>query len=933
MRIIEKIQNSPAFRHLINYLLVFAIIISFGNYAYEGFYAYRQYKTYSWLRENNQVIVYSNELKLHIKSVEASHRNFLITNNSQYSEAFRRNINQAYEVLEKIEVYTLDYTEYQEEVADLRLKTDEWFARLSTTIALRKTMNIDEIIETEKKSNCDLVLSDINILLDELIKKLNNADKNKAEEINHNLLFYISIRIPILVVIFGILIVAIYAIMIVRRSRRKLFDLLLKRNDEFLLNIGETEKRLSESEILFRLVENLKSSINFIKDIANGNYSATIKGMNEKNAHLNKKTLAGELLQMRNILLKAAKEDENRKKEDEKRNWATLGMAKMSELLRQNSTNLHLLADHVIKYVINYLNANQGGIYLLTTNENKNEVLKLEAAYAYDAKKHLVKEYLLGESLVGACAVERQRMIISEIPENYIHISSILGKTAPRNLLLVPLFVGEELVGVIELASFNTFENYQIEFIDNIAQSIASIMISTKINSRTTDLLIKSQEQAEALSAQEEELRQNLEELQATQEEAARKSAELEAVFDVIDETLGAVEFDTSRRITRANYFFVNKLSLKHHETVGKLHEELIEMCSVEVENFDNMWKQLNAGYTLTLKHSYSIEGNQSVWFRETYKPIFNNNGELQKILAIYIDITESKEQEIKLKRQTRQMLATQDELTKRMKELTDARSELEIQKTELEQKNMILFHKQEELKDALLSAKEAEMEVKSRNESLVKQEDMTRKNMEELLKNKISLEKQQAELQFANDKLQKVDNELKKQLQEIEKREKEIKRHNIELAQSEKLIYEILNKLPLSVFWKNTKLQYLGCNETFAHNAGFPSTESIISKTDFDMPWVQFADSNRNEDKEVLKTQKPKLNFQKEIVFANKTRKWINISKYPLFDINNKIYGVLGIFEDISEFKKKENEMQQVQKNIEKEIEKRLKDQMTNFK
>jgi len=208
--------------------------------------------------------------------------------------------------------------------------------------------------------------------------------------------------------------------------------------------------------------------------------------------------------------------------EDKKRTWATEGLALFADLLRSES-DLQKLSDVIITQLIKYLHANQGGIFFVNDQNPKETYLELISCYAYERKKYIERRIAYGEGLIGQCFLEKESIILKEIPSNYIKITSGLGLSNPRFILVVPLKREETVLGVMEIASFNILEDYQIKFVEKLAESIASAIYNISINSKTSILLQQSQMQAEAMRSQEEEMRQNMEELQATQEEMYRK--------------------------------------------------------------------------------------------------------------------------------------------------------------------------------------------------------------------------------------------------------------------------------------------------------------------------------------------------------------------------------------------------------------------------
>jgi GAF domain-containing protein len=129
--------------------------------------------------------------------------------------------------------------------------------------------------------------------------------------------------------------------------------------------------------------------------------------------------------------------------------------------------------------------------------------------------------------LAGQAWQEGDSIYLTDVPQNYIKITSGLGDANPSCVLITPLKVNDQVFGVVELASFNILKDFEVEFVKKIAESIASTISSVKVNARTQRLLEESQEMTEQMRAQEEEMRQNMEELQATQEEMARKEKDM----------------------------------------------------------------------------------------------------------------------------------------------------------------------------------------------------------------------------------------------------------------------------------------------------------------------------------------------------------------------------------------------------------------------
>ncbi|MEL7004546.1 MAG: GAF domain-containing protein, partial [Bacteroidota bacterium] len=234
-----------------------------------------------------------------------------------------------------------------------------------------------------------------------------------------------------------------------------------------------------------------------------------------------------------------------------------VGLASIGEILRNNDNDLTVLCDKVVEKLVNYMKANQGGVFIIKKEPGGEEYLELMASRAYERKKYLDKRIEIGHGLVGQCAIEKKRIYMTDVPDGYINITSGLGLANPKSLLIVPLKTNEEMIGVVEMASFEDFDDTDIEFLEKVGESIAATIISAQTNQTTKELLEESQEKEEIMKAQEEEMRQNMEEMQATQEDAQRKEEELARVLkefrqNVVERDINEIEIATHNALENA---------------------------------------------------------------------------------------------------------------------------------------------------------------------------------------------------------------------------------------------------------------------------------------------------------------------------------------------------------------------------------------------
>ncbi len=396
---------------------------------------------------------------------------------------------------------------------------------LDEVISLRQQGNQEAALVIYREDPGGPVWAECNAFA-QVVRSFEETILQKAEK-RYETVFRMATLMQILLLLVGAptLIFVIFQTRRSARRRSQLFNELATSQRQYLYAHQEEEAQPDEKNIINRLIQSLEQAAAFIKEIARGNYAVHWEGITEDNQADNQNNLAGALIQMREQM-KIVKRD------DQQRLWTTEGLSKVAEITRTHQQDVDQLTDRLLSYLVNYLEANQGSLFFLQEDILGEQCLTLAACYAYDKKKHNEKTIKIGQGLVGQTFLEKKTRHLTQLPPGYVQITSGLGEATPTSLLLVPLIFNEQVMGVLEVASFTNFAAHQISFLETVGEVIASAVATVRMNAQTKQLLAQSQEGTEALRAQEEEMRQNMEELQATQEEMQRKAQEYEAVIE-----------------------------------------------------------------------------------------------------------------------------------------------------------------------------------------------------------------------------------------------------------------------------------------------------------------------------------------------------------------------------------------------------------------
>ncbi|HEY9871056.1 MAG TPA: response regulator, partial [Candidatus Obscuribacterales bacterium] len=289
-----------------------------------------------------------------------------------------------------------------------------------------------------------------------------------------------------------------------------------------------------------QLAANLTTQVRSIADVA----TAVTKGDLTRSIDVEAQ---GEVAVLKDTINEMIRNLKDTTQKNQEQDWLKTNLAKFTRML-QGQRDLLAVANLILSELAPLVTA-QHGVFYMNESENGETVFKLLGSFAYRERKHLSNRFRLREGLVGQCALEKQRILLTEVPPDYIKISSGLGEATPRNIVVLPVIFEGQVMAVIELASFHPFSEIHLAFLDQLTESIGIVLNTIEANSRTENLLMQSQKLAQELQSQQQELtetnkrleeqaaslkesegllQQQQEELQQTNEELQEKARLLE---------------------------------------------------------------------------------------------------------------------------------------------------------------------------------------------------------------------------------------------------------------------------------------------------------------------------------------------------------------------------------------------------------------------
>jgi HAMP domain-containing protein/signal transduction histidine kinase/CheY-like chemotaxis protein len=326
-----------------------------------------------------------------------------------------------------------------------------------------------------------------------------------------------------------------------------------------------TWKALTEN--VNQLAANLTTQVRAIAEVA----TAVTKGDLTRSIAVGAQ---GEVAALKDTINEMIRNLRDTTQKNTEQDWLKTNLAKFSRML-QGQRDLTNVGRMILSELCPVVTALHAEFYVLDSSSTDDTELKLLASYASEGKDERQSRIKLGKGLVGQCALDKQKILLTNTPTDYIRISSGLGESSPRSVLVLPLIYEGQVRGVLELASFEGFNPTHQAFLDQLTESIGIVLNTIEANMRTEDLLKQSQSLAQQLQTRQEELQNTNEELQEKARLLAQQNHEVERKNQEVEQARQELE-EKAKQLALTSKYKSEFLANMSHELRTPLNSLLI---------------------------------------------------------------------------------------------------------------------------------------------------------------------------------------------------------------------------------------------------------------------------------------------------------------------------------------------------------------------
>ena len=315
------------------------------------------------------------------------------------------------------------------------------------------------------------------------------------------------------------------------------------------------------------LAANLTNQVRAIAEVA----TAVTKGDLTRSVRVD---ASGEVAVLKDNINEMIRNLRDTTQKNSEQDWLKTNLAKFTRML-PGQKDLLSVTKLILSELAPLVAAQHGVFYVMADAETEQPHLKLLATYAYKTRKHLGTEFALGEGLVGQCALEKERILLTKVPSDYVQINSGLGEAPPRNIIVLPVLFEGQVKAVVELASFQQFSLTHQAFLEQLTESIGIVLNTIEANMRTEELLKQSQSLASELQSRQEELQQTNAELEEKARLLATQNSEVERKNYEVEQAKHALE-DKATQLALTSKYKSEFLANMSHELRTPLNSLLL---------------------------------------------------------------------------------------------------------------------------------------------------------------------------------------------------------------------------------------------------------------------------------------------------------------------------------------------------------------------